>query len=96
MAEILKRFSIEKNEEVLELIDKYSFCKERYALTDEEEQAFHIVSKLSEYERVLWYAISEYKSSRRIAKLFNTNNNYTSKSISELKNKVRELMSKDN
>jgi len=88
---IMKRFVIEKTPEVIALVKRYSGCAKPYATTRDEDKAFAIVDKLSEYERILYFAVCEYGSCRRVAAFFGTNMNYASKSMKEVKTYVQQL-----
>lgn len=89
---MIKRFKIEKTKEVCDIIDKYSFCHPKYALTDFEAKAFKSLEYLSEYEKVLFFAYCELGSCRKVANLFGTNSTYANRSMNDLKKKVKEIV----
>jgi len=93
---IQKLFVIEKTPEVLALVKRYSGCTKPYSTTRDEDHAFAIVDKLSEYERVLYFAVCEYGSCRRVAAFFGTNMNYASRSMKEIKTYVQQLAKTQN
>lgn len=84
-------FNIPDNDMVADLKDKYSYCLEQYATCEDEAKAFKIISELDDYERLIYFAVCEYKSSRKVADVFETNNNYASKAIKEIKNIINNL-----
>ena len=87
----MKYFEIPQNEYVEKLRADYAHCTEECAMNGQECLAFRIFNRLTDDERVLCMALSEYKSSRKVAKALGTNNNYASKAIKELKQRIAEI-----
>lgn len=91
----MKYFEIPQNKYVEKMKADYAHCTEECAMNSEECLVFRIFNRLSEEERILCMAMSEYKSSRKVAKVLGTNNNYASKALKELKAKIADIASEE-
>lgn len=79
-------------ESVKEMKLTFSHCNEREAENDMEAVAFRLFDRLDDDDRVLMMAIVQYGSSRGIAGALGTNNNYASKAVKELREKVKKML----
>lgn len=90
-----KRFDIRRTEEVTKLIDKYETYQRDFLPSEQEEAVFSVLPYLSEWETVVLYALTEYKSVRAFAKFFGITNYAAYTTINDIKDKMKYLIKKE-
>ena len=90
-----KRFEIRRTEEVTKLIEKYETYQRDFVPSEREEEIFSVLPRLSEWEKVVLYALTEYRSVRKFAKFFGINNYEAHTTIKEIKDKMKYLIRKE-
>ena len=91
--EIKSRFMIERNAPaVVALLEKYQDVTDKYVMSEEEQTVFGIVSKLSEFERICWYAYSENHSIHKLAQFFGIRDRVARSTIEDLKERIKGIM----
>lgn len=76
------------------LVDKYSDYGDNYILDEQEAVIMAVIPSLSEWERVVLFAYSEYKSVRKFAKYFGITEWTARIAINGIKSRVKELYKK--
>lgn len=89
-----KRFEIQRNEEVLKLINKYESYQENFIPSEREQELFEVLPYLSEWEKVVLYGLTEYKSVRAFARFFKVTEYAAYNTIQEIKDEVKQLLKK--
>lgn len=91
--EIKSRFMIERNAPaVVALLEKYQDVTDKYVMSEEEQTVFGIVSKLSEFEKIVWYAYSENHSIHKLAQFFGIRDRVARSTIEDLKERIKNVM----
>ena len=65
-----KIFEIKRTEAVNDLIKKYERYQKDYVVSDEESTMIANLQHLSEWEKVVCYALTEFRSIRKVAEFF--------------------------
>ena len=93
--EIEKRFEIRRTPEIVALCRKYESYKEDYILSDDVAVVFDVLPKLSEWEKVVLYAMTEYKTVRKFASFFGISTFKAHTTITDIKDKMKHLIRKE-
>ena len=91
---IQQRFEIRKSPEISALVAKYNDYAENYVVGEEEAQMLTVLPSLSEWERVVLFALSEHKTVRKFAKFFDISEWTARHTITDIKDKVKDLYKK--
>lgn len=91
--EIKSRFMIERNApQVVALLEKYQDITDKYVMSEQEQMVFAIVAKLSEFEKIVWYAYSENHSIHKLASFFGIRDRVARSTIDDLKQRIKDVM----
>lgn len=90
-----KRFDIKRTEEVTKLIDKYETYQKDFIPSEQEQMVFAVLPYLSEWEKVVLYALTEFKSVRAFARFFGVTQYTAYTTITDIKDKMKELLKRE-
>lgn len=86
-----KIFEIKRTEAVNDLIKKYEHYHKDYMISDEESEMIANVQFLSEWEKVICYALAEFRSIRKVAEFFGITHYQSRTAIGIIKAKLAML-----
>ena len=92
MKTIERRFEIRRDEKIITLIKKYDEYTQNYIPSDEEANLPGVVAKLNEWEKVVWYALTECRSIRKFASYFGISERAAHLTILDIKERVKSLL----
>lgn len=90
-----KRFDIKRTPEIVALCAKYEGYTQDYIPGAEEESIFRVMPFLSEWEKVVLYALTEYKSYRKFAKFFGIGDSVARATISDIRARMKDLLKRN-
>ena len=90
-----KRFDIKRTDEINKLIQKYETYQQDFIPSEQEQMVFSVLPYLSEWEKVVLYALTEYKTVRAFAKFFSITEYAAYNTITEIKDKMKYLIKKE-
>ena len=91
-----KRFDILRTPEIVALCNKYEDYQKDYIPGEEEESIYKVFDKLTEWERVVLYALTEYKSAMKFAKFFGVTEWQAKETIREIRGRMKDLLKAKN
>lgn len=89
-----KRFEIKRTDEINKLIQKYETYQQDFIPSEQEQQVFAVLPYLSEWEKVVLYALTEYKTVRAFAKFFGVTQYAAHTTINDIKDRMKYLLKK--
>lgn len=90
-----RRFEIKRTPEIVALCAKYEDYAKDYIPGAEEESILRVLPYLSEWERVVLYALTEYKSYRKFARFFGIGDFVARETIGEIRVRMKELLKRN-
>lgn len=90
-----KRFEIKRTPEIMALCAKYEDYAQDYIPGAEEESIFRVLPYLSEWEKVVLYALTECKSYRKFAKFFGIGDFVARETITDIRARMKELLKRN-
>lgn len=87
-----KRFEIRKTPEIMALMDKYSNYQDNFIPSEEDVAVFSILPKLSDWEKVVWFAYADNRSIMKLAKFFGIKPCCARVTIDEITDKVKKII----
>ena len=86
-----KIFEIKRTEAVNDLIKKYERYQKDYVVSDEESTMIANLQHLSEWDKVVCYALTEFRSIRKVAEFFGITHYKSRTAIGIVKTKLAML-----
>lgn len=89
-----RRFEIKRTPEIVALCAKYEDYAKDY-IPGAEEGILRVLPYLSEWERVVLYALTEHKSYRKFAKFFGIGDFVARETISDIRARMKDLLKRN-